>query len=125
MNFMISNSLYILATIGLTAYGQIILKWRLSQVGMPPDSIWQKIVFLVGLLFDPFVFSSFFSAALAAFAWMVALTKFDLSQAYPLMALNFVLVLLLSGWVLGESLSVLKLIGTFLIVFGTFVAVHG
>ncbi|AZE21917.1 hypothetical protein C4K05_1494 [Pseudomonas chlororaphis subsp. aureofaciens] len=53
------------------------------------------------------------------------MTKFDLSHAYPFMSLNFVIVLLLSGWILTEPLSPQKALGVILIVVGTIVAARG
>ena len=53
------------------------------------------------------------------------MTKFDLSYAYPFMSLTFVIVLLLSGWLLSEPLSVPKVLGVALIVVGTVVAARG
>jgi uncharacterized membrane protein len=41
------------------------------------------------------------------------------------MSLNFVLVLLLSGWLLGERVTAEKLIGVALIVAGTIVTSRG
>ena len=53
------------------------------------------------------------------------MTKFELSHAYPFMSLNFVVVLLLSGWLLNETLTVQKFAGVLLIVLGTIVAARG
>lgn len=117
--------IYIFATILFTVYGQLILKWRISSFGsLPADSI-GKIKFLLSLLFDPAIFSGFAAAFLASLAWMAAMTKFDLSHAYPFMSLNFVIVLLLSGWILTEPLSPQKALGIILIVVGTVVAARG
>jgi len=44
-------------------------------------------------LFDPLIFSGFASAFIASFFWMAAMTKFELSYAYPFMSRVFVLVL--------------------------------
>lgn len=114
--------LYIFATIGLTVYGQLILKWRIVQFGSFPINLGNKFQFLFGLFLDPLILSGFFAAFLASLAWMVAMTKFDLSHAYPFMSLNFVVVLLLSSWLLNESISLQKMIGVGLIVLGTLVA---
>lgn len=116
---------YIFATIGLTVYGQLILKWRIAEFGPLPAGGFEKFRFLAGLLLDPLILSGFLAAFGAAFAWMAAMTKFDLSHAYPFMALNFVLVLVLSVVVLNEPLSVLKVVGVGLIVVGTLVAARG
>jgi multidrug transporter EmrE-like cation transporter len=52
---------------------------------------------------------------------MAAMTKFELSFAYPFMALNFVLVFLLGIFVLGEGFSLTRMAGVVLIVVGTLV----
>lgn len=117
--------LYILATIGFTVFGQLILKWRISQFSPPPPEFADKLKFLLGLLFDPAIFSGFVAAFLASLAWMAAMTKFDLSHAYPFMSLNFVVVLLLSGLLLSEPVTIQKSLGVGLIVLGTLVASRG
>ena len=116
---------YIALTIGLSVYGQLILKWRIRDVGpLPADSI-EKLKFLVLLVFDPAIFSSFVAAFLASLDWMAAMTCFDLSYAYPFTSLSFVAVLLLSVWLLQEPLSWQKALGVALIVIGTAVASRG
>lgn len=117
--------LYIFATIGFTVYGQLILKWRIRNYGQLPVDPLQKLEFLVSLLFDPAIFSGIAAAFLASITWMAAMTKFDLNHAYPFMSLNFVVVLLLSGWLLDEPLSIQKILGVTLILIGTMVAAHG
>ena len=119
------NYLYIFATVAFTVYGQLILKWRIAQFGALPSELADKLKFLLGLLLDPAIFSGFAAAFLASLAWMAAMTKFDLSHAYPFMSLNFVVVLLLSGWVLHEPLTAPKYIGIFFIVLGTTIAARG
>ena len=113
---------YILFTIGLTVYGQLILKWRMNDFGELPVGVLEKLIFLGGLVVDPWIFSGFIAAFLASLAWMAAMTKFDLSYAYPLTSLNFVLVLLLSSWWLSEPLTIHKWIGVGLIALGTVIA---
>jgi drug/metabolite transporter (DMT)-like permease len=115
----------ILATVVFTAYGQLMLKWRIAQMGALPQELLGKIKFLLLLLLDPGIFSGFAAGFLASLAWMAAMTKFDLSHAYPFMSLNFVVVLLLSGWVLSEPLSLQKVLGVGFIVLGTILAARG
>ncbi len=117
--------LYIVATIGFTVYGQLILKWRIAKFGLLPTDFFEKLKFLISLLFDPAIFSGFAAAFLASLAWMAAMTKFDLSHAYPFMSLNFVVVLLLSGWLLNEPVTFQRVLGVGLIVLGTVVAARG
>lgn len=110
--------MYIFLTVVLTVYGQVILKWRLNQLEMLPEMFLDKLVFLIRSLFDPYIFSSFFSAFLASLAWMAALKEFELSKAYPFMSLSFVCVLALSYWLFKETITVQKIIGSILIIVG-------
>lgn len=117
--------LYIFSTIAFTVYGQLVLKWRIAQFGPLPQSLSDKSRFFISLLLDPVIFSGFFVAFLASLTWMAAMTKFDLSHAYPFMSLNFVIVLFLSGWILNEPMNMQKILGVALIVMGTVVAARG
>lgn len=112
---------YIFGTIFFTVYGQIILKWRIEKYGSLPDHFQGKLSFLFGLLLDPFILSGFISAIVAAFFWMAAMTKFDLSYAYPFMSLSFVLVFFLSVWFFQEPITLHKVAGLLLIVTGIIV----
>ena len=116
---------YIFATIFLTVYGQFVLKWRIAIYGDLPAGGFDKLRFLLSLLFDPWILSGFLAAFFASLAWMAAMTKFELSHAYPFMSLNFAIVLVLSGWLLNESLSSERVLGVALIIVGTVVAARG
>lgn len=112
---------YIFGTIFFTVYGQLILKWRINYVGSLPDGLYDKIIFLVKLLFDPWIFSGFFAAFVASFFWMAAMTKFEISYAYPFMSSAFVLVFILSVFLFQETITWQKIIGLLLIVAGIIV----
>lgn len=114
--------LFLLIMIVLTVYGQMILKWRMDQLGTLPLGFWPGLRHLLGLLVDPAILSSFFAAFVASLAWMAAMTRFELSYAYPFTSLNFVVVLILSVWLLGEQLTAQKVVGIALIMLGTAVA---
>jgi len=114
--------LYILGTILFTVYGQLILKWRISQLEFNlPRGIFLKMISLFKLVFDPFIFSGFASAFIASFFWMAAISKLDLSHAYPFMGLSFVLVTFLSVYIFNETFTLYKLIGVSFIVLGIFI----
>ena len=83
------NHLYIFACIILTVYGQMILKWRVAQYGALPADIYEKLKFIIFLLIDPFILSGLLAAFLASLSWMAAMTKFEISYAYPFMSFKF------------------------------------
>ncbi len=113
---------YILLTIVLTVYGQLVIKWQVSKAGALPVGIVAQAGFLLRVLVNPWVLSGLIAALIAALSWMAALTKFDLGFAYPFMSLSFVLVLVLSVLFFREPMTVYKVIGMALIVLGLFVS---
>lgn len=108
----------IAVTVALTIYGQLVVKWQVMRHGHLPAGLGEKVAFLASLLLNPWVLSALGGAFVAALAWMVALSKLELSQAYPFTAMSFVLVLVLSAILLGESLTIAKIAGVALVAAG-------
>lgn len=117
--------LYVLITIILTVYGQIVIKWQAALAGTLPPGGGDKLLFLLRLALNPWVASGLFAAFLASLTWMAALTKLPLSHAYPFMSIAFVLVMLLSAVVFSEPLSWPKLVGIVCIVAGMVIGSQG
>ncbi len=117
--------LYIFATLFFTVYGQIILKWRIGKLAWQPktDSIWVAVLDYIKFLFDPFIFSGFVSAFIASIFWMLAMTKFEITEAYPFMSLAPALVFLLGIFLLNETFTWGKVIGLIFIILGTIITV--
>ncbi len=113
---------YVLATVLLTVYGQVVVKWKVLEAGAFPDSWPDNAWFLAKLLVNPWVVSALAAAVLAALSWMVAMAKLHLSYAYPFVSLSFVLVLLLSRLVFDEPLDAYKVVGVGLIAAGVVVS---
>lgn len=113
---------YIFMTIFFTVYGQLILKWRIVRYGTLPEAFNERVVFLFKLFLDPYILSGFLSAFVASLFWMAAMTKFEVSYAYPFMSLAFVLVFFFSIFLFGEAVSYQKITGLLFIVLGIFIS---
>ena len=118
--------LYIFATLFFTVYGQLILKWRLGKLSfsLPESGMGEKLWSLLKIIFDPFIFSGFVSAFIASLFWMAAMTKFQITEAYPFMSLAPAIVFILGVWLLGETFTWGKVIGLVLIMIGIIVTVR-
>jgi multidrug transporter EmrE-like cation transporter len=115
---------YIVGTVLCTIYGQLILKWRIGVFGPLPPGLTDKIIFLLKLILDPFIFSGLFAAFVASMFWMAAVTRLDLSTAYPLITAGLTtFTVILAIVVLKEPLSFSKVMGLLLIVSGVVVMV--
>lgn len=116
---------YIFLTIIFTVYGQIVLKWQVIGAGDFPEDYSDKLLFIMRLLLNPWVISGFLAAFLASLTWMAAMTKLELSHAYPFMSLNFVFVIILSGLLFQETITPPKIVGLSLIILGIVVGSKG
>jgi multidrug transporter EmrE-like cation transporter len=117
--------LYVFGTIIFTVYGQLVTKWQVTRAGNLPAGITEKMGFLLRLTFNPWIVSSLVAAFLAFLSWMAAMTKFELSYAYPFTSLAFVLVLGLSVVFFHEAVTVPKVLGMTFIVAGIIVGSQG
>jgi multidrug transporter EmrE-like cation transporter len=115
----------IATTVVLTVYGQLILKWQVDRAGEFPQGTGDRVSFLLNLFLNPWVISVFLAAAIAALAWMAALTRFELGRAYPWVGLTFVTTLIGSAVLFDEPLTVLKVLGTLMVVAGVVIASQG
>ena len=117
--------LFVFITVFLTVYSQIVIKWQVLAAGAFPVELADRAWFLGKLLVNPWVVSALAAGLLAVVSWMAAMTKLDLSHAYPFMSLAFVLVLVLCAMVFAEPVTAPKLIGLALITAGIIVGSQG
>ena len=116
---------YVLCTVLLTVYGQIAIKWQVLEAGPFPADAGEKVRFLARLLANPWVLSALAAGLLASVSWMAAMTRLELSHAYPFMSLAFVLVMVCSAGFFNEPLTLLKVTGITLVVLGIVVGSQG
>ena len=107
-------------SIALSVAAQFSLKAGMSGEGVraalaQPYSI--KTLFDV--LTDKNVFSGFLLYGLGAVVWLGVLTKWDVSKAYPLVGLGFVFTVAI-GFLIGEQVTIPRVIGVALICTGVF-----
>jgi drug/metabolite transporter (DMT)-like permease len=115
---------YVGISVMVTAYGQLVVKWRVSKRGHLPATLDGKLHFFLSLLSDPWVLSAMATTFLAALCWMAALSKLELSKAYPFSAVSFMTVLIFSGLFLNESMSLGKVAGLAIVITGLIIGVR-
>jgi len=105
-----------------TVYGQLIMKWRIGNYGPLPELFNKKIFFLLRLFADSYILSGFMAAFVASLFWMAAMTKADLSFAYPIITAGLTLLTtVMAITLLGETLTLPKVLGVLLIICGVVV----
>lgn len=116
--FRLIDHLYIASTVLFTVYSQLIMRWQVSQAGALPVDFMGKVQFVAQLFFNPWVLSSIFATLFAGISWMLAMTRFEISYAYPWVSLNFVLMLVFGVLLFDESFNSVKVLGTLLVIAG-------
>ena len=111
---------YIFISVLLGATGQVLLKKGMLLIGPLTLSIAEIGDILLRLVTNPFVMLGLGTYVVSTVIWLVALSRVDLSYAYPFVSLSYVLMLLASWLLLHENLSPIRLLGTFVIVMGVF-----
>lgn len=116
---------FLLCTVLLTVYSQLAIKWGMLKAGALPVGTEERLWFLMAQLLNPWIMSSLVSAFLALITWMAAMTKLQLSHAYPFMSLAFILVLFFSHFLFNEALTVPKMVGVLFIMTGLVIGSQG
>ena len=118
-----TNHFYIYLSIILGVISQLIIKWKMVTFSFDSDAtIYDKFSFAFSMLFDPYIIISLILTLLAGLAWMIAMTKFDISYAYPFTMLGFALILLLSTYLFDEPITWHKVVGFILIAIGVIIS---
>lgn len=110
--------LVILATISLSAVAQLVLKLGVGNARLGDAIAGGPLAAAQAVVTSPTIIGGltlYFSAALA---WLWVLTRADLSVAYPFVGLSFILTSGLGWLVLNEDVTLMRMAGTLLIVFG-------
>jgi len=122
----ILNHLYLLLAIFFGVVSQLIIKWQMSAFSFNDYETWQdKFALAFSMLLNPYIIISLILTLLAGVTWMIAMTKFEISYAYPYTLLGLVLVTIFSVVFFGESVNTYKISGIALIILGISVISKG
>jgi drug/metabolite transporter (DMT)-like permease len=115
--------LYILISVLFGALGQLLLKKGMNGMGQVSLSLpWRHLggtLWRIGT--NPYVFIGLIIYLAATIFWLVALSRVDLSYAYPFVSLSYVIMLIASRLLFRENITPVRLLGTFVICLGVFI----
>jgi drug/metabolite transporter (DMT)-like permease len=109
---------YLVLSMLLGVSGQTLLKVAASALRRTPAG---ESLLAAGLA-SPALWAGLILYGSGTFCWLLALSRAPLGRLYPYTALNFVLILLPSAWLLHERIGATRLAGVTLIVAG--IALH-
>lgn len=111
------NMYYIIICVLISSFGQILLKHGMNGIDFELSSL--SIMTLINLIKNIYVMSGLLVYGISFILWLYILSNVQVSYAYPFISLSYPLVLILSNFLLGESLGKGLWIGVFFILIGT------
>ena len=125
MQFLI-NHFYLFLAIAFGIASQLIIKWKMGQFSFNDyETMYDKFTFAFSMLFNPYIIISLILTLLAGVTWMIAMTKFDISYAYPFTTLGFVFVFIFSVFLFNEPVNWQKIVGLCFIIMGLIISSRG
>lgn len=125
MNFILSH-FYILITILLAVSSQLIIKWKMSGFSFSNYQTWQeKFLLALSMLFNPYILLALFLTFFSGLTWMIAMTKFEISYAYPFTTLGLILITIFSIIFFNESINIYKFFGIIIVCLGVYILSKG
>jgi len=109
--------LYLLISITLNVFGQFFIKYGINKIGENLQN-YRLVMKIYHLFTYPYIILGLFFYVISAFFWITALSKIELSIAYPMLSLGYILIMLISFFFLKEEINYYKILGTFFIILG-------
>ncbi len=113
--------LYILISVLFSTVGQLLLKGGMNSMGEVTLSFGQFFQTLWRMIINPGVFFGLLIYGVGTIFWLAALSRAELSYAYPFASLSYVIMLAASWMMFDEKITLARIIGTVLICVGVLV----
>lgn len=111
----------ILTGVLLNAVAQLLLKAGTNQLGVisfTRDNIlslgWQ-----IGT--QPHIFGGLTCYAVSVVVWIMALSRVEVSIAYPMLSIGYVVNAIAAWWLFGEAVSLTRMLGIGVIIVGVYI----
>jgi multidrug transporter EmrE-like cation transporter len=108
----------ILTGVMLNAAAQILMKMGTNAVGHFEFSAANILPIGWKLATEWHIVTALFCYAISVVVWILALSRVQVSIAYPMLSLGYVAVAFATWWLFGEALTVSKLAGIGVIILG-------
>ncbi len=114
---MLSNFIFIISSVLLNAFAQILLKAGMKQFGNI-DLKNNIMNTCISIAFNPYIISGFIAYGVSILLWLWVLSKVDVSLAYPFQALGYIVVTILAWIIFQENISYIRIMALIFITIG-------
>ncbi len=110
--------LMILACVVIGTAGQLLLKAGMNHVGEFAFSAHNIGPIALKVLSSPFIILGTCCYALSLIVWLLVLSRAEVSYAYPLLSVGYVITAIMGYYLFGDALSGIRIIGIGFIILG-------
>lgn len=119
---MTQSFVLIFISITIATAGQLLLKIGMDQVGQIGfENLNHLLPTLIQIFTTPVILVGLLCYVFSALGWLAVLSRLDLSYAYPMLAIMYVLIPLASRIFLGEAIPPLRWLGIIVVVVGVLI----
>jgi len=104
----------------LNAAAQLLLKAGTNAVGQFEFSAQNIVPIGMRLAFEPHIAGGVACYVVSVVVWILGLSRVEVSIAYPMLSIGYVLNAVAAWYLFGESLTAQKLVGIAFIILGVF-----
>jgi drug/metabolite transporter (DMT)-like permease len=104
----------------LNTTAQLMLKMGMERIGQFDFTLSKLLQVGLQVAYNPFILAGLFSYVFSVAVWLLVLSRVDVSFAYPMVSLGYILNAVTAYYLLGENLSVMRLSGIFIILLGVY-----
>jgi multidrug transporter EmrE-like cation transporter len=118
MNFI--SFMLVLAGVLLNAAAQLLLKAGTNAIGTFAFSAGNLVPVGIKVASNPFIVSGLGCYVVSVVVWIMALSRVEVSLAYPMLSIGYVVNAVAAWYLFGEALSAQRMIGIGTIIIGVF-----
>ncbi len=108
-------------SVSLNALAQVALRKTMLSVGALPASASEIVKFVLSVALNPWFIGGMACYVLSIGGWLLVLAKIEVSIAYPLLSIGYVITAIIGYFYLSENVGPSRLAGIVIICIGIFV----
>ena len=108
----------IAAGVLLNTFAQLLLKAGTNSIGRFEFALSHALEIGLKFIVNPYILGGMACYAVSLVVWLMALSRVEVSVAYPMLSVGFALNAVLAWWLLGEPVTPQRLAGIAIIIVG-------
>lgn len=110
--------LLIVSAVSLNAFAQVFLRKLMLGIGSPPTGLHAFLPYAISLCTSPWFLLGLACYVVSLGLWLLVLARAEVSLAYPLLSIGYVLTAVVGYFFMGEAVGPARVAGLLLICAG-------